>query len=613
MFRTRIWVLVSVLLLAGLVLPACTSAPVPTPQVVEKIVTSVVEKEKQVNVVQTTVVEKPKTVLATATPAPKATGPKTLRLAWGPGDIPTIDPALAEDQISVQQIEETTVGLLRQDETTGLLGPGLATKWEVSEDGKVYTFHLRDDVPWVKYDGKQVVKVPGCPDKDNKTADRMVTADDFAYGILRSLNPDTASPYAYVLNFAIAGADEYNQGKITDTKKVGVEAVDPKTLKITVKDPAIYNLNILSLWPAHAQPKWLIEGDDCTEARGGRWVETGFFQGYGPYTLKEWVHDANLTLVKNPFWPGAENIPVAKIDEVDYRILDSSAAFAEFEAGNMDVTAVPEGDRERVRADPKYQPMLETDTSGGTEFYSFNTKLAPTDDVRVRQALSLAIDRKALTEQVNQGAGVPAQWFCQPGMAACPTMDKYPDLGVKYDPEKAKQLLDEYLKEKGTTADKLQLMLMFNTSEANKKRAEAIQNMWKTVLGLDVQMTNQETKVYYAQRKQGKENIYRSSWVQDYPDANNFDKEVFGQGGAYSEVVKWQSDQYDALMAQASNETDSAKRMDLYAQAEKILINDDAVIAPLYYYSTPYLFQPNIKHPVSKTGYWYYEKWDNTK
>jgi oligopeptide transport system substrate-binding protein len=101
--------------------------------------------------------------------------------------------------------------------------------------------------------------------------------------------------------------------------------------------------------------------------------------------------------------------------------------------------------------------------------------------------------------------------------------------------------------------------------------------------------------------------------VQDYPDANNFDKEVFGKGGAYSDVVKWQNDKFDALMALAANETDAARRMDLYAQAEKILINDDAVIAPLYYYSTPYLVQPYIKHPVSKTGYQYYEKWDNTK
>ncbi len=610
MFRSKLWKLASVLLLTSLILPACTAAPAPTPQVVEKVVTSVVETEKQVNVVQTTVVEKPQTVLATATPAPKGASPKTLRLAWGPGDIPTIDPALAEDVISIQQIEATTVGLLRQDETSGQLKPGLATKWDISEDGKVYTFHLRDDVPWVKYDGKAVTKVQGCPDKDGKTQDRMVTADDFAYGILRTLNPDTASPYAYVLNFAIAGAEDYNQGKITDTKKVGVEVVDPKTLKITVKDPAVYNLNILSLWPAHAQPKWLIEGDDCTEARGGRWIETGFFQGYGPFTLKEWIHDASLTLIKNPFWPGAENIPVPKIDEVNYRILDTSGEFAEFEAGNLDRSTVPLGDVPRVKSDPKYKAMIEVDPSGGTESYGFNTKLAPTDDVRVRQALSLAIDRKALVDDVNQGAGTPAHWFCQPGMAACPTMEKYPDLGVKYDPVKAKQLLDEYLKEKGTTADKLKLVMMFNTSESNKKRAEAIQNMWKTVLGLDVQLTNQETKVYYKQRKLGGENIYRLSWVQDYPDANNFDKEVFGKDGAFADVVKWQNDKYDALMAQAAKETDPAKRMDLYAQAEKILVGDEAVLAPLYYYASPLLFQPYVKHPVSNTGYDYWEKWD---
>jgi oligopeptide transport system substrate-binding protein len=596
--RTKLFVVTALLLVTGLILPGCMVQPAPS--VVEKVVTQVVEKE--VRVVETQVVEKEKVV--EVTPVPPA-GPKVLRLAWGPGDIPTIDPALAVDVISIQIIEETTVGLVRQNETTALIEPGMATSWDISEDGLVYTFHLRDDVPWVRYDGKQVVKVQDCEGND-----RMVTADDFVYGILRTLNPATASDYAYVLTFAIAGAAEFNEGTITDTTKVGVQALDPHTLQVTVTEPAVYNLNILGLWVAHAQPKWLIEGDDCTEARGDRWTETGFFQGYGPFTLKEWVHDASLTLVKNPFWPGTDNIPVSKIDEVEWRFMDASPAFAEFEAGNLDVAGVPLGDMDRVRADPRYKDLLERVPTLGTEFYSFNTQLPPTDDVRVRQALSLAIDRVSLVENVNKGSGEPAQWFCRPGVAACPTLEEYPDLGVKYDPVKAKELMDAYLKEKGLTADQLNIVLMFNTSEAHKRRAEAIQQMWKDVLGVNVQLTNQEWKVYLKQRKEGKENIYRSSWVQDYPDANNFLREVFGPNGAYSDVVDWQNERFNELVAQAAKETDPVKRTALYAEADQLLVAEEAVIAPLYWYSGYAVYRPNVKHTRSITGYDFYEKWD---
>ena len=378
----------------------------------------------------------------------------------------------------------------------------MATDWKVSDDGLTYTFNLRTDVPWVKWDNPrgEVVKVQTCPDADGKTTDRMVTAKDFEYGILRTLDPKTASDYAYVLGFAIQGADEYNTGAITDTATVGVKAIDDKTLEIKFKEPAVYNDNIAGMWVAHAQPKWLIEGDDCTQAKGDRWTETGANQSYGPFALKEWVHDSEITLVKNPFLPSIPSVPQPKIDEVVFRMLDASPAFAEFEAGNMDSAGIPLSEVDRVKADPAYKDLIENVATLGTEFYSFNTKAAPTDDVRVRQALSLAIDRQSLVDNVNKGSGEVAQWFCRPGATGCPTLDKYPDLGVKYDPAKAKELLDAYLKEKGLTADQLNLTLMFNTSESHAKRAEAIQQMWKDNLGINVSLANQELKVYLQQR-----------------------------------------------------------------------------------------------------------------
>jgi oligopeptide transport system substrate-binding protein len=137
--------------------------------------------------------------------------------------------------------------------------------------------------------------------QDCQGNDRMVTAQDFVYGIVRTIDPATASDYAYALLPYIAGAAEFNDGTNTDPASVGVKAIDENTIEYTFTAPAVYNLNLLGLWIAHATPQWLIEGDECTEAAADRWTEGEFFQGYGPFTVKEWVHDSNLTLIKNPF------------------------------------------------------------------------------------------------------------------------------------------------------------------------------------------------------------------------------------------------------------------------------------------------------------------------
>ena len=398
----------------------------------------------------------------------------------------------------------------------------MASKWEISTDGKVYTFHLMDNVPWARWDATkgEVVKVQSCPDADGKTSDRMVTAQDFQYAMIRALEPATASPYAYVLAFAIEGADLYNAGTITDSTKVGVRVVDTTTLEVTFKEPAVYNANIIGLWTAHAVPKWLIEGDDCTEARGERWTETGFFQGYGPFVLKEWIHDASATFVKNPFWPGTADIPQPKLDEIQETFLAPAAQLAEYEAGNLDIVKeIPLTDIDRVKTDPTLSPEFKIGAQLSTYYYGFNIKAPIVDDVRVRRALSLAIDRQALIDNVTKGEQLPAGWFCRPGLAGCPDPKDFPDLGVKYDPAKAKQILDEYLTEKNTTADKLDLTLMFNSGSSHQPIAEAIQQMWRDNLGLDVKIVPQEWKVYLKTTKDpvNTPQIFRMGWVLDYP------------------------------------------------------------------------------------------------
>lgn len=558
----------------------------------------------------------------TEPPAPAE--PKILRLSGGASDYGTIDPSLATQSAEIQIAETTSLGVVRQNETTAEIELAMATGYEVSDDGLTYTVHLMGGVPWVRYnaDSAQVEVV-----KDCQGADRNVTAQDFAYGIVRTIDPATASDYAYALLPYLAGAAEFNDGTNTDPASVGVKAVDENTIEYTFTAPAVYNLNLLSLWIAHAEPKWLIEGDDCTPAAGDTWTEQENFQGYGPFTLKEWVHDASMTLVKNPFWSGNATVPQAMIDEIEIHFLDASPALSEFDAGNLDVAAIPSEDWDRIHSDPAYADMIRASYTLGTEWYGFNTKLAPTDDQRVRLALSLAIDRETLVKQVVKG-GIPAQFFTNPGAAGGPKPDLYPDGGVKYNPDKAKELLNEYLTEKNISPEDLKLTLMANSSEGNQKTGEAIVGMWKEVLGIDVTFVTQERKVYLVSRQEGKENIYRNSWVQDYPDANNFLFDVFGLNAAFTAVVDWpinatpdQADEYTVgsnpnfdkfteLLQQAANEQDARARMDLYAQAEQILLVDEAVVAPLYWYSSDYLMRPEIQDTKSITGYDHYEKWD---
>lgn len=566
----------------------------------------------------TQVVEKTVEVEVAAPPPPSdEEGKKILKLVGGTNDFPSIDPPQASQIAEIQVVNSTSIGLMRQNTETTNLENGMAVGYEVSDDGLSYTFSLLENVPWVKWDANagEVVVVKDCDGND-----RMVTADDFKYGILRTLDPRTAAGYAYVLTPYLVGAEEFNSASVEDEEAlaelaagVGVEVIDPHTIRYTFKSAGVYNLNLLSLWVAHAQPSWLIEGDACTEGRGERWTEPGFFEGYGPFTLKEWYHDYYLTLIKNPFWPGTDDIPVAKIDEIRLSFMPLSTAFAEFEAGNLHISGIPSGDHDRVMADPAYADMVKQGVTLGTEFYAFNTQLPPTDDVRVRQALSMAIDRQALVDIVIK-SGKVAPFFTNPGVAGAPKPELYPELGVTFDPVTAKALLDEYLAEKGITAEELKIAMMFNTAESHKMNAEAIQAMWKENLGITVDLLNQEWKVYLDARTTGNENIYRSSWVQDYPDANNFMLEVFGPGAGYQDVVDWtEGEAYEAfvdLITRAALETDPKARQDLYAEAENILVYEQAIVAPLYWYSTPYLMQPSVIDTPSITGYDHWEKWD---
>ncbi len=599
----KLSLLVGLLVVASMILAACTPAPTAEPIYVTQIVEGT-----------------PQVVVITATPAPVEPEPaemKVLRLNMGPGDIPTLDPALGTDTSSIQIIWETHLGLARQDEVTNEVQPGIAESWDISEDGKVYTFHIRPDIYWVKYNGTEVVQVLDCEGNP-----RTVKAQDFYYGILRTLAPATASQYAYVLGFALAGASDYNNGVTDDPATVGVKVIDDLTLEMTFIDAAAYNAAIAGMWVAAAQPQWLIEGDDCTEARGDRWTETGFHQSYGPYAMKEWIHDSEITLIKNPFWVGIDSTPEPKIEEVTWVMLDAEPAFAEYEAGNLDAAAVPSTQLDRVKTDPTLSAELVVAPDLCSYYYGFNTQAPVVDDVRVRRALSMAVDRQSLIDNVLKGGQVPAQWFSRPGLAGAPTLESHPDLGVKFNKEEANKVLDEYLAEKGITRADLDLTLMFNTSSGHQKIAEAIQAMWKDNLGVDVKLVNQEWKVYLETVKSADTpQIWRMGWCPDYADANNFIREVFSLNGSSNPAdpadptkpiggINWLNEDFEAKVREAARELDPVKRVELYAEAEQMLVWEGAAIIPIYWYSRNTTTKPYVTRTFGSGGQESIDKWD---
>lgn len=525
----------------------------------------------------------------------------------GPDDIPTLDPSLASDVPSVQIIAEIFPELYRLDEVDVVTESGLATA-TVSEDGLTYTFSILPEVSWVKYnpetDAVEQVMVDGAP--------KYVTAGDFKYTMMRTLDPTVASEYGYVLAPWVVGGAElngldvesatYEADRQAAMDAVGITVIDDNTLEVKVTKVSAAVASIFAMWITTATPGWLID------ELGDVWIEGENIVSYGPFAVKSWNHGADLTLIKNPFWAGTDSIPAAKIDEIVFQFLDLDPQFAAFEAGALQVSEVPPSAIPRIKADPALSALYNAAPGTCTYYYGFNQTRAPFNDARVVRALSASIDRQAIVDAVTQAGELPAYMFVLPSMQAAPKQEDYPEQTIKFDPEYAKAQLAEYLAETGQTADQITGSILINNSALHQGIAEAIQAMWTETLGVSIQIASQEFGVYLEQRRDA--DIYRAGWCFDYPDANNWYFDVFYS--ANDPDNHFNNAEYDALAEAAGAAATVEERAALYAQADAILTNTAAAIAPIYYYVTDDITAAGVERTNSNIGREYYEKWDIT-
>ncbi|MEO8396687.1 MAG: ABC transporter substrate-binding protein, partial [Chloroflexota bacterium] len=382
------------------------------------------------------------------------------------GDPRSIDPQQAIDTKDWNLENILFPAMTTFDEESRTVVGGLAESWDVSSDGLVYTFHLVKNVPWVHYNEatsavEQVMDDSGKP--------RYVTAQDVIYGLTRALDPAVGSPASYILVPLVTGAAEFNAGT-GSADALGLKAIDDNTLEITTPEAVGYALGIFGIIDARPTPKWAID------ASGDAWTEPENINTYGPFALKEWVHDDHLTYVKNPFWPGSPGIAQPKLDELVVRFLDDSVALREYEAGNLDTLQPVASDQyDRVSTDPTLSKELKVVPGQCTTVWSFHTQRPPFDNVHIRRAFSYAVDRQSLVDNVMKGGRIPSRWYTPPSIAFAPSPEDNPDLGISFDADKAKAELQLGLTDLGlsSAADLPPITVIFGNSEGNNAVGQA--------------------------------------------------------------------------------------------------------------------------------------------
>jgi oligopeptide transport system substrate-binding protein len=451
--------------------------------------------------------------------------------------------------------------LVRYDYAKNVVIPGGAASWTVSSNGLVWTFKIRPNWKWS--DGQPV------------------TAKDYEYAFQQLVNPENAAPHASFL-FIVKNGEAVFQGKLPLTD-LGAKALDNATFQVTLNEPAGWFLSSLAS-VGHAVPKW------TREKYGKDWTRPENVVVNGPYKVTKWVNDSEVVLEKNPSYYDAAKVKINKVTL--FVVAAESTAVAMYENGEIDTVNVPATDLDRVRQDPVLSKEFTSDPQQRLHMFRFYVAKPPFDKVGVRKAFAMAIDRNTLVTQVTRGGEVPAFTMTPPGCVG--HIEASAGIGIKFDPAGAKKQLASagYPDGKGLPP----IIYSYNANETNARIAQALQKFWKDNLGVSVELKGVEGGAGYLElMATGMANVFRQGWGMDYNDANNVWTNLFTADVTLKGTLSLPA--LDSLVRQAATASSVAKRKQLYAQVEKLYVQDEAGVVPLFYQSVNVLTKPYLKRP----------------
>lgn len=434
-------------------------------------------------------------------------------------------------------------GLVTYDPKTNYAAPGLAESWTVSPDGTQATFKLRKTV-WSD----------GTP----------ITAQTVVDSWLRTLAPETAAEYAFMITMTVKGAEEYNEGR-GPASGVAIRALDDYTFQADFVGPMPYAVDMMAHYAYAVMPMHKIK------ELGSEWIKPGNMVSNGPFVLEEWKPQESLTVTKNSKYWDAKNVHLSKITFLP--ITDMLTAYNKFKAGEIDwANGVPLQLIDEIKLRPDYQVSPQV----GTYYFLFNMTRKPLDDVRVRKALTLALDRQELVDKITKGGQIPTN-------SMVPAMAGYtPAEGAGYNPEEARRLLAEAGYAGGANFPRLSIL--YNTHDAHKVIAEWVQESWKKNLGItNVSLENQEWGTYLDTRQVMHDfDIARAGWIGDYLDPNTF-LDMFMSTSGLNDGL-YNNTEFDALIRQAGTMPAGQARMDTLRKAESLMMTQDQHVIPMYHY-----------------------------
>ena len=476
-----------------------------------------------------------------------------------PSDPETLDAQKARSVQAAEVLRDLGEGLLGYS-PTGELVAAAAERWEISDDGLVYRFHLRPTARWSNGDA--------------------VVAEHFVLGMQRLVDPATAAFYAQMIN-AVENAAAIVRGELPPGS-LGVTATDAHTLEIRLERPTPYVLALLthpSTFPAHPA---------SLEAHGDAFARPGRLVSNGPFSLDAWIPGSVVALRRNAqYW----NDAATKLDGVNYHVLvQDTTELNRFRAGELHITStVPPDSFAQIRAE--YGSQLRIAPYLGVYYYGFNLAKPPfRDNPALRQALSMAIDREQLALKVTGRGEAPAYSWVPAGVANYePTLLSFAALSKS----EREQLARSLYRQAGYGEDEpLKVEVRYNTSDTNRKIAVAVQAMWQEVLGVETTLVNEEFQVLLANMRDAEiTQVFRSSWLGDYNDAHTFLSVL--QSGSPTNMPRYSNREFDDLMERAANQTDLDRRRLYLEEAERIMLADHPVI-PLYFFVSKHLVSPEV-------------------